>query len=230
MFGPRRGDVDRLRAVNRHIRATIVQWHILQPDIEVGVSVPVRPRGGVQRVRQEPGQAVVPLGRTRTHENHPVHDLDARALLFSPCCVLLGRDLLMHPGRRHHLGSHTNLLQMPPGYDLKIPPSSSGRGVPAGSCNAGRPATTEPPATRVMINLGTARSALLPSAAPALGMRAVCSRVIAAAGKTRSRSRPLGRTDLLGDTTVTRIPEVGGYAPRWIRDPPRRRHRRLVIG
>jgi hypothetical protein len=55
MLGPRGGEVDGLRPVHRHVRATVVQRHILEPDVEVGVRVPVRARGNVQGQRPPSG-------------------------------------------------------------------------------------------------------------------------------------------------------------------------------
>jgi hypothetical protein len=62
---------------------SIDQRHVLQPDIEVGVSVPIRPRGNIHGVRQQPGQTVVPFGGTRTRQDHPIDDLYPHTALLS---------------------------------------------------------------------------------------------------------------------------------------------------
>jgi len=60
-------------------------------------------RRGIEGVRENPGEAVVPLRRPWAHDDHPVRDLDARALLRRPRLVLRCRDLRVHPLRSDHL-------------------------------------------------------------------------------------------------------------------------------
>ncbi|MDO3647604.1 hypothetical protein Q3A91_11560 [Nocardia mangyaensis] len=81
MLGTGRRDIDRVGTIDHHIGSSIRERNILEPDVEVGVGIPLRPGGDVESIRQDPSQPIVPLGRTGAHGDHPVHDFNTRALL-----------------------------------------------------------------------------------------------------------------------------------------------------
>jgi hypothetical protein len=84
VLGAGRRHVDGVRPVHDDIGTAVGQRYILQSDIEAGIGVPVRSGRGVKGVRQYPGKTVVSLRRAWAHDDHPVHDLDAGALLLRP--------------------------------------------------------------------------------------------------------------------------------------------------
>jgi hypothetical protein len=61
VFWPGRGDVDGVGPVDDDVGPAVGERYVLEPDVEVGVGVPVRSGGGIEGVREDPGEAVVPL-------------------------------------------------------------------------------------------------------------------------------------------------------------------------
>lgn len=91
--GVSRADLETQRFLEQLARAA----QDFKDTFEAGI--PVRSSGGIQDVGQDPGETVMTLGRARPHDDHPVHDLDTRTLLFGPGVVLCCRDRRVHPAR-----------------------------------------------------------------------------------------------------------------------------------
>jgi len=71
------GVVDGIGLVNGDIGRRLVRRTSWTRTSKVEVGVPVRSRGDVQGAGQYAREAVMPLGRGRTCDDHPVYDLDA---------------------------------------------------------------------------------------------------------------------------------------------------------
>jgi hypothetical protein len=92
-------DVDGVGPVHDDVRAAVGQRHVLEPDIEVAVGVPVCAGCGIEGAREHSREAVMPLGGARAYDHHPVYEFYADALLLRPRLVFFRRDLGVHPLR-----------------------------------------------------------------------------------------------------------------------------------